>query len=44
MMETEEKYCGWCEKFNTNECSELFVQPGKEDVCENYVYGLPFKE
>ena len=44
MMETEEKCCGWCEKFNTNECSELFVQPGKEDVCDNYVYGLPFKE
>ena len=44
MMETEEKCCGWCEKFNTSECSELFVQPGKEDVCENYVYGLPFKE
>ena len=36
------KYCGWCEKYNTQECNELFVQPDKEDVCENYVYGLPF--
>ena len=42
MMETEEKCCGWCDKFNTSECSELFVKPDKEDVCENYEYGLPF--
>jgi hypothetical protein len=35
MMETEEKCCGWCEKFNTSECTELFVNPDKEDVCEN---------
>ena len=36
------KYCGWCEKYNTQECNELFVQPDKEDFCENYEYGLPF--
>ena len=42
MMETEEKCCGWCDKFNTPECPELFVNPDKEDVCENYEYGLPF--
>ena len=42
MRETEEKCCGWCDKFNTSECSELFVNPEKEDVCENYEYGLPF--
>ena len=36
------KCCGWCDKFNTSECSELFVNPDKEDVCENYEYGLPF--
>ena len=36
MMETEEKCCGWCDKFNTSECTELFVNPDKEDVCENY--------
>ena len=42
MMETEKKYCGWCDKFNTSECSELFVKPDKEDFCENYEYGLPF--
>ena len=44
MIETEEKCCGWCEKFNTSECTELFVNPDKEDVCDNYVYGLSFKE
>ena len=38
------KYCGWCEKYNTQECNELFVQPDKEDVCENYEYGLPFND
>ena len=36
------KYCGWCDKFTTRECTELFVKPDKEDVCENYEYGLPF--
>ena len=42
-MENDEvkECCGWCEKFNTSECSELFVQPDSEP-CENYVYGLPF--
>ena len=42
MMETEEKRCGWCEKFNTSECTELFVKSDTEEVCENYEYGLPF--
>ena len=42
MMETEEKCCGWCEKFNTSECDGLFTKSDNEDVCENYEYGLPF--
>ena len=42
MMEGEKKYCGWCDKFNTPECNELFVKSDTEEVCENYVYGLPF--
>ena len=42
MMETEKKYCGWCDKFNTPECTELFVKSDTEEVCENYEYGLPF--
>ena len=42
MMETEEKCCGWCDNFNTSECSKLFVKSDTEEVCENYEYGLPF--
>ena len=38
------KYCGWCDKFNTSKCSVLFVNPDKEDVCENNEYGLPFND
>ena len=38
------KYCVWWEKYNTQECNELFVQPDKEDVWENYEYGLPFND
>ena len=44
MMETEEKYCGWCDKFNTSKCNELFVKSDTEEVCENYEYGLPFND
>ncbi len=42
MMETEEKCCGWCDKFNTSECNELFVKSDTEEVCKDYEYGLPF--